>query len=337
MNFLLNYGLFLTKLITVIVIMFTVILIFISGTLRKKHTNGQLHITNLSEDYQQMKKDLQLAKLSLQEKKNWLKNEKKEKKKILKLEKIATKKGEIIKSKPAMYVIDFKGSIDAKEVDSLRREVSAILSVNHVNDEILIRLESSGGVVNGYGLAASQLQRIRDCGLRVTVAVDKVAASGGYMMACVAHHIIAAPFSVLGSVGVVAQIPNFNRLLKHNNVDVELYTAGKYKRTLTLFGENTNEGRRKFQDEINKTHILFKDFVHKMRPTVNIDSISTGEHWYGNHAIELGLVDEIGTSDDFIIKAMDKFNVIGVSYIKKRSKMFDYFMEVKNIVQTYFF
>ncbi|MBK4775412.1 protease SohB [Candidatus Pantoea edessiphila] len=329
MNFLLNYGLFLIKFITIIMVISTVILVFISGNLKKKNL-GKLQITNLSEDYDQIKKDLQLAKIPLQEKKTWLKNDKKEKKKKLKTEKLLMKKGEVKSTKPTLYVIDFKGSIDAKEVDSLRREVSAILSVNQANDEILIRLESCGGVVNGYGLAASQIKRMRDRGLHITVAVDKVAASGGYMMACVANHIVAAPFSIVGSIGVIAQIPNFNRLLKNNNIDVEMHTAGKYKRTLTLLGENTEEGREKFKEELNQTHLLFKNFVHKMRPNVNIDSISTGEYWYGDNALQLGLIDELGTSDDFIIKYMNKFNIISISYIKKRGKIFDYLADSTN-------
>ena len=108
-----------------------------------------------------------------------------------------------------------------------------------------------------YGLAASQMQRIRDKKLKLTVCVDKVAASGGYMMAVVADKIIAAPFAVLGSIGVLAQVPNFHRLLKKHDVDFEMLTAGKYKRTLTMFGENTDKGREKFQEDIEDTHVLF--------------------------------------------------------------------------------
>ncbi|HAS99951.1 MAG TPA: protease SohB, partial [Pantoea agglomerans] len=204
---------------------------------------------------------------------------------------------------------------------SLREEISAVLAVKQPGDEVLLRLESPGGVVHGYGLAASQLQRLRDQGLRITAAVDKVAASGGYMMACVADRIVAAPFSIIGSIGVVAQIPNFNRLLKRNDIDIELHTAGQYKRTLTLFGENTEEGREKFQEDLDETHLLFKQFVHQMRPSLDIDQVATGEHWYGRQALDLGLVDEIGTSDDLIIRQMDKFSVLGVHYARRRKVM----------------
>lgn len=225
-----------------------------------------------------------------------------------------------------MYVIDFKGSMDAGEVSSLREEVSAVMAVAEKGDEVLLRLESPGGVVHGYGLAASQLQRLRDKNIPLTVAVDKVAASGGYMMACVADRIVAAPFSIIGSIGVVAQIPNFNRLLKRNEIDVELHTAGEYKRTLTLFGENTEQGREKFREELNETHQLFKQFVHQMRPTLDIDSIATGEHWYGQQALEKGLVDAIGTSDDLIIDHIEKHQVIGVRYARRKG-MIDRFTQ----------
>lgn len=322
MDLLANYGLFLAKVVTLVIAVAAIVLILMNATLRKRGQSGQLRLTHLGDDYQQMKDDVQLAKMKPQVQKLWLKNHKKAEKQKAKAEKRAAKQGETDIVKPTLYVIDFKGSMDASEVTSLREEISAVLAVKQSGDEVLLRLESPGGVVHGYGLAASQLQRLRDGGLRVTAAVDKVAASGGYMMACVADRIVAAPFSIIGSIGVVAQIPNFNRLLKRNDIDVELHTAGQYKRTLTLFGENTEEGREKFQEDLNETHVLFKDFVHEMRPSLNIDNVATGEHWYGRQALDLGLIDEIGTSDDLIIRQMDSFNVLGVHYARRR-KMID--------------
>ena len=173
----------------------------------------------------------------------------------------------------------------------------------------------------GYGLAASQLQRLREKQIPLTVAVDKVAASGGYMMACVADKIVAAPFSIIGSIGVVAQIPNFNRFLKNKEIDIELHTAGQYKRTLTLLGENTEEGRQKFREDLNETHHLFKDFVHRMRPTLDIEQVATGEHWYGVQAQEKGLVDEVGTSDDLLLNLMDGRELIGVRFTQRKRLM----------------
>ncbi|EPW3486810.1 protease SohB, partial [Cronobacter sakazakii] len=178
-----------------------------------------------------------------------------------------------------------------------------------------------GGVVHGYGLAASQLQRLRERQIPLTIAVDKVAASGGYMMACVANNIVAAPFAIIGSIGVVAQIPNFNRLLKRNDIDIELHTAGQYKRTLTLLGENTEEGREKFREDLNETHHLFKEFVHSMRPSLDIDAVATGEHWYGVQAKEKGLVDEISTSDDLIIARMAEREVVSLRYMQRKRLM----------------
>ncbi|EKY1911664.1 protease SohB, partial [Cronobacter sakazakii] len=186
---------------------------------------------------------------------------------------------------------------------------------------VLVRLESPGGVVHGYGLAASQLQRLRERQIPLTIAVDKVAASGGYMMACVANNIVAAPFAIIGSIGVVAQIPNFNRLLKRNDIDIELHTAGQYKRTLTLLGENTEEGREKFREDLNETHHLFKEFVHSMRPSLDIDAVATGEHWYGVQAKEKGLVDEISTSDDLIIARMAEREVVSLRYMQRKRLM----------------
>ncbi|WP_313383576.1 protease SohB [Pantoea sp.] len=323
MDLLSSYGLFLAKAVTVVVAVAAVVAIIVNAALRKRgQAAGQLRLTHLGDDYQQMKDDLQLAKMKPQVQKVWLKQHKKAEKQKAKAEKRAAKQGAVASQKPTLYVLDFKGSMDASEVAALREEVSAVLAVAEKGDEVLLRLESPGGVVHGYGLAASQLQRLRDRGLRLTAAVDKVAASGGYMMACVADRIVAAPFAILGSIGVVAQIPNFNRLLKRNDIDVELHTAGQYKRTLTLFGENTDEGREKFQEDLNETHLLFKDFVHQMRPSLDIDKVATGEHWYGRQAIALNLIDDIITSDELIISQMDLFNVLGVHYARRR-KMID--------------
>ncbi|MFV9669486.1 protease SohB [Pantoea sp. ARC607] len=326
MDFISTYGLFLAKAVTLVVAVAAIVMIIMNAALRKRAQSGQLRLTHLGDDYQQMKDDLQLAKMKPQAQKVWLKNHKKSEKQKAKAEKQAAKQGQTDSVKPTLYVLDFKGSMDAGEVSSLREEISAVLAVKQPGDEVLLRLESPGGVVHGYGLAASQLQRLRDEGVRITAAVDKVAASGGYMMACVADRIVAAPFSIIGSIGVVAQIPNFNRLLKRNDIDVELHTAGQYKRTLTLFGENTPEGREKFQEDLDETHLLFKQFVHQMRPSLDIDRVATGEHWYGRQALDLGLVDEIGTSDDLIIRHMERFSVLGVHYARRR-KMMDRFTQ----------
>ena len=222
-------------------------------------------------------------------------------------------------ARPRLFVLDFDGDMQASQVEALREEISVVIPAATENDEVLIRLESPGGLVHGYGLAASQLQRLRDANISLTVAVDKVAASGGYMMACVATRIIAAPFAVLGSIGVIAQLPNFHRLLKKNDIDFELYTAGQYKRTLTMFGENTDKGRAKFVEELEDTHTLFKSFVAENRSVVDIDQVSTGEVWYGQQALEVRLIDEISTSDSYIQQRLKDVDVLEIRYQFKKN------------------
>lgn len=325
MDLIANYGLFLAKIVTVVAAIGILITIIVNVAGRKRHQRGELRLTNLSEQYQEMQEEMQVARLDAHQQKLWHKTQKKKHKLEAKQAKARAKRGEtVISDKPTLYVLDFKGSMDAHEVTSLREEITAVLAVVKPEDEVLLRLESPGGVVHGYGLAASQLQRLRDSKVRLTVAVDKVAASGGYMMACVADKIVAAPFSIIGSIGVVAQVPNFHRLLKRNDIDVELHTAGQYKRTLTLFGENTEQGREKFREDLNETHLLFKRFVHDMRPTLDIDAVATGEHWYGTQALEKGLVDAVSTSDDLLINLMKDREVINVHYTR-RKKMMDRF------------
>ncbi|WP_279046328.1 protease SohB [Cedecea davisae] len=322
MDLIANYGLFLAEAVTVVVAVAAIALILVNVAQRKKQTRGELRLTNLSEQYQDIQQEMQVAMLDPHQQKLWHKGEKKKLKLEAKQAKARAKRGETVSSgKPTLYVLDFKGSMDAHEVSSLREEVTAVLSVVKPKDEVLLRLESPGGVVHGYGLAASQLQRLREKQVPLTVAVDKVAASGGYMMACVAQRIVAAPFSIIGSIGVVAQVPNFHRLLKRNNIDVELHTAGQYKRTLTLFGENTEQGREKFREDLNETHLLFKQFVGGMRPALDINAVATGEHWYGTQAKEKGLVDEIATSDDLLLDMMKEFDAINVRYLQRKKVM----------------
>ncbi|BDE22669.1 protease SohB [Acinetobacter baumannii] len=222
------------------------------------------------------------------------------------------------KNNQKIFVLDFKGDIQASAVENLREEITLILATAKAGrDRVVVRLESPGGMVHGYGLAAAQLVRLRDAGFHLTICVDKVAASGGYMMACIANEIISAPFAVVGSIGVVAQVPNFNRLLKEHNVDFELYTAGQYKRTVTMFGENTPEGKAKFEEELQQTHVLFKHFVEKYRPQLNVDKVATGEHWYGQDALDLNLVDKLQTSDEYLLALLPQHDVYVINTRKK--------------------
>jgi serine protease SohB len=218
-----------------------------------------------------------------------------------------------------VYVIDFKGDIRATATTSLREEVSAVLAVASEDDQVLVRLENSGGTVHEHGLAASQLLRIREKNIPLIISVDKVAASGGYLMACVASRIIAAPFAIVGSIGVIAQLPNFSRFLEDKGVDFEQITAGRYKRTVTMFGKNTDEDRGKLKEEIEDVHELFKMQILGHRPQIDIERISTGEHWYGTRALELGLIDEIRTSDDFLGQAATDSDLYGLTFKRKKS------------------
>lgn len=322
MDLLSEYGLFLAKIVTVVLAIGAIALLIV-GLTHKKRQRGELRITNLSEQYKEMQEEVSVALLDDRQQKLWHKAQKKKHKLEAKAAKAREKQGDDAPlTKPRVWVLDFKGSMDAGEVNGLREEVTAVLAAVKSDDQVVLRLESPGGVVHGYGLAASQLQRLRDNKIPLTVAVDKVAASGGYMMACVADKIVAAPFSIVGSIGVVAQIPNFNRFLKSKDIDIELHTAGQYKRTLTLLGENTEEGREKFRESLNDTHSLFKDFVKQMRPSLDIEQVATGEHWYGVQALEKGLVDSVGTSDDLILSLMEGREVISLRYTQ-RKKLLD--------------
>lgn len=325
MEFLTEYGLFFAKTITIVVaILISAGSLVALAARQKKSSDKQLETTHLNREFEEMERAVSTAALSPTAMKQKMKAEKKKAKQEAKAEKKAHKASrksddDLDTPTKRVFVIDFEGDIKASKVESLRQEISAVLTDATADDEVLVRLESGGGTVHGYGLGASQLQRIRDRKIPLTVSVDKVAASGGYMMACVANKVISAPFSVIGSIGVLAQIPNLHRLLKKHDVDFEQLYAGEYKRTLTLFGENTEKGRTKMQQDLEEIHQMFKDFVKSQRPDLDIDKVATGEHWPGTRAKELGLVDELQTSDDYLMSRRKESELILIEYSRKKS------------------
>jgi serine protease SohB len=320
-EFLTEYGIFLAKALTVVIAV--VIVIAAAGgaaTKGKGQQKREMKVEKINDRLSDFKEELQHAILD----KDALKKLKKEASKQAKSDKKKAKENtgtDLEKAdKPRVYVIDFKGDIKASAVEAFRDSITSVLQVvNAGNDEVVVRLESPGGMVHSYGLASAQLDRIRAAGVKLTVCVDRVAASGGYMMACVADKIVASPFAIMGSIGVVAQLPNFSRLLKKNDIDYEILTAGEYKRTLTMFGENTEKGREKFKADLEDTHELFKSYVSERRPAVEIEKVATGDIWFGTRALEVSLVDELATSDEYLVSACANADVFEVEFKEKQS------------------
>jgi len=298
-----EYGLFLLKTVTIVVALIVIIGTIASAS-RKASVHEGLEIDDLNKKYQLLANALKQA---VMKKADWKKEAKAEKAR----DKAEAKSDE---SRPRAFIVNFKGDLKASAVPSLREEVSAILEVATADDHVIVCLENYGGVVHEHGLAASQLVRIRDKEIPLTVVVDKVAASGGYLMACVANKILAAPFAILGSIGVIAQIPNFNRLMDSRGIDFEQVTAGKHKRSVTMFGKNTDEDRAKLKEELEDVHALFKGAISRFRPDLDLDKVATGEHWYGTRAMELGLADELKTSDELLAELAADHDLFGLSY-----------------------
>lgn len=332
LEFFIQYLLFFLKTITLVagILVVLITLFALIAKQRRSQEDDELEINCLNDKFDNMQAALQETVLSKDEFKKWLKLKKKE-----------DKEKEKNSLNKRLYVIDFDGDIRASAVDELREMITAILTQATPSDEVLIKIDSGGGMVHTYGLAASQLERLKAKKIPLTVSIDKVAASGGYLMACVANQIIAAPFSIIGSIGVIGQLPNFHRLLEKNNIDYEQHTAGEYKRTLTMFGKNTNAAREKFQEELEETHTLFKNFVSNNRPVVNIEQVATGEHWYGSDALNLKLVDVITTSDDYLLNASLSADIYELSYTMKKSlsekisqALFSCYHQTRNLLKT---
>ena len=302
-EFFAEYGLFLLKAVTIVGAI-VVVVGTVAAASRKATMQEGLEIEHLNKKYQTLASALKQAILK-----------KADRKAQVKADKVKAKaEAKSADTRPRSFVIDFKGDLKATAVASLREEVSAILEVAGPDDQVIVRLENHGGIVHEHGLATSQLVRIRDKGIPLLISVDKVAASGGYLMACVANRLIAAPFAILGSIGVIAQLPNFNRMMDENGIDFEMITAGKYKRNVTIFGKNTDEDRAKLKEELEDVHSLFKDVVGRYRQDLDLEKVATGEHWYGTRALELGLADELKTSDELLAELAKDRDLYRVSY-----------------------
>jgi serine protease SohB len=304
-DFLAEYGLFLLKVATVIIGIVVIIAAVASAGRRASHQEG-LEVEDLNKKYQSM---AAMLKQAVMKKSEWKAEAKAQKQKDKSL---ATEE------RPRVFVIDFKGDLKASAVPSLREEINSVLDVVREQDQIVVRLENYGGVVHEHGLAASQLARIREHNVPLTICVDKVAASGGYLMASVANEICVAPFAILGSIGVIAQIPNFHKLMDEHGVGFEQITAGKYKRTVTMFGENTDADRAKLKQELEEVHLMFIEAVSQYRPDLDLEKVATGEHWYGSRAIELGLADQLKTSDDLLATLAADRDLYRVTYKVKQ-------------------
>ncbi|CAB3976441.1 protease SohB [Candidatus Azoamicus ciliaticola] len=299
-NILTDYTIFFLKIITIIILLLLTIITCL--IIIKNKDNKYIEIKNINKKYITLKKMFLSEILKKTEKKNIIKNINKEEK--------------IIKTKN-LFILNFNGDINASDINNLKDILSILILNKKYVDEVLIKLTSNGGIVTNYGLAATQLKRLKNENINLTISIDTIAASGGYMMACVANKIIASHFSIIGSIGVLGIIPNINKMLNKNNIEIEYHTSGKYKKTLSVIGENTEIGRKKFIESLENTHFLFKNFVKENRSQINIDEIATGEYWYGIDALKLNLIDKIQTSDEYIMENLNNTKIYEIKLNEK--------------------
>jgi len=328
MEILADYLVFLLKVFTIALAITVPLLLVIGSSKGKTQAKGKLAITNLSDKFEDMGNAVRSSNMNPKELKKFYKDINKSKKK------------KTDENEPSIFVLNFNGDIQASEVEKLKYEINAILLSESECKEVVVKVESGGGSAYAYGLCAAELKRLVDNDISLTVCIDKVAASGGYLMSCVATKIIAAPWAIVGSIGVIAQLPNFHRLLKKNLIDFELHTAGEFKRTLTTLGENTEDGREKFKADLEDLHVIFKDFVKEQRPEVDTAVVATGEVWQGEEAVRVGLVDSLETSDNYLVNLSKDATLFEIEYIEKKnlSERFAFSMQLileKSVVKFY--
>ena len=328
MEILADYLVFLLKVFTIALAITVPLLLIIGSSKGKTQSKGKLAITNLSEKFEDMGNVVRSSNMNPKELKKFYKDITKNKKK------------KTDEKESSVFVLNFNGDIQASEVEKLKYEINAILLSESECKEVVVKVERGGGSAYAYGLCAAELKRLVDNDISLTVCIDKVAASGGYLMSCVATKIIAAPWAIVGSIGVIAQLPNFHRLLKKNLIDFEMHTAGEFKRTLTTLGENTEDGREKFKADLEDLHVIFKDFVKEQRPEVDTAIVATGEVWQGEEAIKVGLVDSLETSDNYLVNLSKDATLFEIEYIEKKnlSERFAFSMQLileKSVIKFY--
>ena len=326
MEILVDYLIFLLKVFTIALAITLPLLIIIGSSKNKSQPKGKLSITNLSDKFEDMGNALKGSLMNPKELKKFNKDLSKDKKKKNKTE-----------NEETVFVLNFNGDIQASEVEKLKQEVNSILLSESECKEVVLKVESGGGSAYAYGLCAAELKRLVDNEISLTVCIDKVAASGGYLMSCVATKIIAAPWAIVGSIGVIAQLPNFHRLLKKNSIDFEMHTAGAFKRTLTTLGENTEEGREKFKSELEDLHLIFKNFVKEQRPQVDTEVVATGEVWQGEEAVKVGLVDSLETSDNYLVNLSKEAKLLEIEFVEKKNLTERFAFSMQLIIEKTFF
>ena len=305
MPFWLDIAAFLVKAIIIVAAVggLAILIARLAVTTEDKDKEPRIRVRSLNERYEDMRDTLSAGLV-----------DRKAMKALMKAQKKARKAAKADEGRKRVFVLAFRGDLRASAVKRLGREIDAVLTVARAaTDEVALRLESPGGTVTGYGLAAAELLRLRERKVKVTALVDQVAASGGYMMAAAADRIVAAPFAVVGSIGVVAPIPNLHRLLKKNDVDFEEMTAGEYKRSVSVLGEITPAGREHFRGKLDDMHGAFKAHVARCRPSMDIARVANGDTWLASEALPLGLVDEIMTGDEWLFRARESARLVEVT------------------------
>jgi serine protease SohB len=303
MPFWLDVAAFVIKAL-IIVVALAALVFLVARLARSAETKDrEIKVRSLNERYDDLRDSLNAALLDKRQRKALIKTRKKEKK--------ARRSDDSTKR---IFVLAFKGDMRARAVKELGMAIDAVLTIARPGtDEVVLRLDSPGGTVTGYGLGAAEILRLREHKIKVTASVDQVAASGGYMMACAADRIVAAPFAVVGSIGVVAPIPNLHRLLQKNEIDFEEMTAGEFKRSVSVLGEITPAGREHFRGKLEDMHGAFKTHVARCRPNVDIASVANGDTWLASEAVALGLVDEISTGDEILFRVRESARLYEVT------------------------
>ncbi|WP_343192796.1 S49 family peptidase [Buchnera aphidicola (Taiwanaphis decaspermi)] len=295
MEFIYSYILFIIKTLSVLFFLHLFSKIIIIYILKKNdiYLNNTLKVELLNNHYKKLKNDLSFF----------------QKKKIINQKNVYNKKSNL-------YILDYNDKIKKNKIKKLREEISSIILVAKKNDEVLLRLENTSDIVYEYGLVIAQLQRLRKKGIKLIISIDKIVSNGGYIIACVADHISASPFSIIGPINIVVNIPNIDKYTQTSNLNNQLNDCNTFTK-LTLIKNNTKIYVNKIFNKLDIKKYIRNSFIKDMRPSLNLNKIFNQNYWIGENAINEKLIDSINTSDDILFSKKDTHNLLKIKYVYK--------------------
>lgn len=208
-------------------------------------------------------------------------------------------------------IIDGKGNMTTIGSETLGREIRRAYKDKDVK-AIVLRVNSPGGSALASDIIWSEIENAKAAGKKVVTSMGDYAASGGYYISCNSDAIVAQPNTLTGSIGVFGILPNLQECFKNKlGITIDVAKSNDHADAFTGMRAMTEEEYDHMQNSVNIVYNTFLNRVANGRnmTVAQVDSIGQGRVWSGTDALEIGLVDQLGTLDDAITLAAQLANL----------------------------